>query len=922
MIVQHAGRVGEDVLELGDELDDREVLVLDLLALEGGEAGEPHVEDGLGLQLGQVEARHQVVARDVDVGRLADRLDDRVEVVEGDLEALEDVRPGARLAEVELGPPPDDLLAVVDVVLEHAAQRQRLRLPVDQRQHVHVERELHRGVLEQVVQHLVRVGVALDLDVDAHPVAVRLVAQVGDAVDPLVLDEVGDLLEQGRLVHLVRQLGDDDRDPVAADLLERDLGAHHDPAAAVGVHLADRVDRLPLAGQDVALLLEAEDRAAGREVRAEHELAQVVGRELGVVDEGDRGVDDLAEVVRRDVGGHADGDARRAVDEQVRELGRQDRRLLLGAVVVVDEVDRLLVDVGEHLGRDRGQARLGVAHRRRVVAVDRAEVALPVDQRVAHREVLGEADEGVVEGDVAVRVVLAHHLADDRGALAEGAGRRQAHLAHRVQDPAVDRLEAVADVRQRARDDDAHRVVEVRDAHLVLDADGSDVAQVVGHGRLLLIRSAAVRDGCAGRADRRSDRPGSAAAEVDGAPGRRRMPARRSRSSVGVGRVELGEAVADDPCAVAVVGRDGAIGLGAQGRGRALRDRRWASERYAHDSAFWTSGSASPMSWPRSGRAWSTTSGPRPVRRLPWVIVAIVDADEAALPARRREDELLELRPAVRLGDDAGAVRVGEVVDGDPVGRLPGAAPEQLPGPLGVARPASARGARRRTSAPRGGPRGTGDRRGTAAGSADRGGSRLRKPRTTAASSGQRTPMDRAEARGDELLAGEVLGSASAAQARRAGPLANASGSWTWSARRVPSASAAGLRSATNATARAVAGLRGRARPRRRWLITRPSTVAGRIGAPGAASSRSAARSCALARLVGGARTRRSRSPASLPDRRVEQMRPAVSTSRRRERVTQPSARSALADRDRALELDAQARRQAPVVLARPAPRP
>ena len=104
---------------------------------------------------------------------------------------------------------------------------------------------------------------------DAHPVAVGLVAQVGDPVDLLVLDQVGDLLEQRGLVHLVRQLGDDDRHPVAADLLERDLGAHDDPPAAVGVHLADRVDRLLLAGQRVALLLEAEDRAAGREVRPE-----------------------------------------------------------------------------------------------------------------------------------------------------------------------------------------------------------------------------------------------------------------------------------------------------------------------------------------------------------------------------------------------------------------------------------------------------------------------------------------------------------------------------------------------------------------------------------------------------------------------------------------------------------------------------
>ena len=53
---EDARRVGEDVLELGDELDDREVLVLDLLALEGGQAGEAHVEDRLGLELGEPEA--------------------------------------------------------------------------------------------------------------------------------------------------------------------------------------------------------------------------------------------------------------------------------------------------------------------------------------------------------------------------------------------------------------------------------------------------------------------------------------------------------------------------------------------------------------------------------------------------------------------------------------------------------------------------------------------------------------------------------------------------------------------------------------------------------------------------------------------------------------------------------------------------
>ena len=118
MIAQHAPRVGEDVLQLGDELDDGEVLVLDLLALERGQAAQLHLQDRVGLDLAEREARHQVGAGGLHVRRLADGADDRVEVVERDLEALEDVGPVARLLEVELGAPADDLAAPVDVVLE------------------------------------------------------------------------------------------------------------------------------------------------------------------------------------------------------------------------------------------------------------------------------------------------------------------------------------------------------------------------------------------------------------------------------------------------------------------------------------------------------------------------------------------------------------------------------------------------------------------------------------------------------------------------------------------------------------------------------------------------------------------------------------------------------------------------------------
>ena len=127
------------------------------------------------------------------------------------------------------------------------------------------------------------------------------------------------------------------------------------------------------------------------------QLEQALEADARIVDQGDAGVDHLAQIVRRDVGRHADGDAAGAVDQQVRELRRQDRRLAVAVVVVRPEVDRVLVDVGEQRVGGLGQARLGVAHGRRRIAVHRAEIALAVDQRQAHREVLRHAHHGVVD---------------------------------------------------------------------------------------------------------------------------------------------------------------------------------------------------------------------------------------------------------------------------------------------------------------------------------------------------------------------------------------------------------------------------------------------------------------------------------------------------------------------------------------------
>ena len=100
----------------------------------------------------------------------------------------------------------------------------------------------------------------------------------------------------------------------------------------------------------------------------------------------------------------------------------------------------------------------------------RAEVALPVDQRVAHVPVLGHADERRVDDRFAVRVVVAAGVAGDLGALDGACGRgAEVQVVHRDQDAPLRRLEPVADVGQRPVHDRAHRVGEVAVLQLLLD---------------------------------------------------------------------------------------------------------------------------------------------------------------------------------------------------------------------------------------------------------------------------------------------------------------------------------------------------------------------------------------------------------------------------------------------------------------------
>ena len=87
----------------------------------------------------------------------------------------------------------DDLLAEVD----EGASGSRFRFSISGRPPFSAimlapKLDLQRREAAELVQHDVGDRVALELDDDAHAVAVGFVAQVGDALDALLAHELGD----------------------------------------------------------------------------------------------------------------------------------------------------------------------------------------------------------------------------------------------------------------------------------------------------------------------------------------------------------------------------------------------------------------------------------------------------------------------------------------------------------------------------------------------------------------------------------------------------------------------------------------------------------------------------------------------------------------------------------------------------------
>jgi hypothetical protein len=422
------------------------LLAADLHFLQLPERAQAHVEDRLGLAIVERKSVHQNRLRRI---LLADDADHLVEIEIGDEIT------GEKLQPVGNDPQPvrtrlhQHVAAMIEPGLQQRPQPDHLRAVI-RKQHVQIDRNpgLQVGQPEQAFHQLRRVDIAR-LRLQHQPdLGVALIAHIFQYGQLPVGDQRGHLLDETRFLHAPGDLADDDRKRAAPHLFLMPARAQPNPAAAAGIGLDQALARL-------------DDDAAGRKIRPRHHRHQV--RQIGgrIVEQQGGGLRDLGHIVRRNGGCHANRDAARAVGEQIGEGGGIDLRLLLLAIVGGAERHRLVIHAFHQQDGRARQLRLGIAHGSGVIAVDIAEIALPLHQRIAQREILREADERVIDRHIAMRVIFADHVAHHARAFLGRRAGVELELAHRPEQPPVHGLQPVAHVGQRPGGDRGQGIDEI-----------------------------------------------------------------------------------------------------------------------------------------------------------------------------------------------------------------------------------------------------------------------------------------------------------------------------------------------------------------------------------------------------------------------------------------------------------------------------
>ena len=299
-----------------------------------------------------------------------------------------------------------------------------------------------------------RIGITTNLNNNSY-IALRLIRNASNTFNFLLIGQFCNILHQFWLHDAIRQFSNHNTLATIIFRLYICIGANHDSSAT-------GLKRISNARNTI-------NSTACREVRSFYILHQSLNVNLRIVDICHTTINHFAEVMRRHIRSHTYGNTTCTIHEQVGEAARQNGWFAKRVVEVQLHIHRILLDIAQHLFCKFGKTCFGITHSSCTIAVDWAEVTLPVNQRITHCPRLRQTHQRTINRTVAMRVILTHYLTYDTRRFLRRLIARITQLVHSEQHTAMHRLKTITHIRKRTRHNYTHWIVNIRGSHLLFN---------------------------------------------------------------------------------------------------------------------------------------------------------------------------------------------------------------------------------------------------------------------------------------------------------------------------------------------------------------------------------------------------------------------------------------------------------------------
>ncbi len=237
----------------------------------------------------------------------------------------------AGFVQFENCPARNDFFTELNEGRNNLAQQQSLRASMMKRQHIAGKRRLQRCEFEQLVQDHISIGITFQFNNNAHAVTVGFITNFCDAFNDFFTSDFAQTFQQLAFIDLIRDFMDDNGFAFVPNGFNRGFRAHRHRTAS------RRIGRVrPRTTQNLT---------TGRKVRPRNKAHQFFVGDIGVLHTCQTSVNDFAQIMWRNIGGHPHRDPARTIHQQVRYTGWQHNRFGKRFVIVGTKIDCVFINI-------------------------------------------------------------------------------------------------------------------------------------------------------------------------------------------------------------------------------------------------------------------------------------------------------------------------------------------------------------------------------------------------------------------------------------------------------------------------------------------------------------------------------------------------------------------------------------------------